>query len=377
MVLGLAGWLAGWWLLWRLPTLPDDGEGVGDRTARATVDVSVVVPARDEEDVLPALLDSLAAQTVVPRQVIVVDDRSADGTARVAGRPGVTLVRGSEVPDGWTGKTWACAQGVARADGGRYLFLDADVTLTPGALAALAAEHDRRRGLLSVQPFHRMVRAYEQLSAVFNVVAVMGVGLASPGRHGRARSAFGPCLVIDRRDYDRIGGHEAVRGSVVEDVALARRAAAAGLAVNALGGGDAVAFRMYPSGVRQLVEGWTKNYATGAGAVGLPRLALIGLWITALLTPLALVVVALRDGSAATAIGAGVLYVLDAVQLRAMTRALGTFTTVTAFAAPLLAAAFVAVFARSAWRTLVRRRVTWRGREVRVGPGAGPGRELR
>lgn len=373
MVLGLAGWLAGWWLLWRLPTLPAGGERVGDRTAGPSVDVSVVVPARDEEDALPALLDSLAAQTVAPRQVIVVDDRSTDGTARVADRPGVTLVRGAEVPDGWTGKAWACAQGVARADGGRCLFLDADVTLAPGALAALAAEHDRRRGLLSVQPFHRTEHGYEQLSAVFNTVAVMGVGLASPGRHGRARSAFGPCLVVDRRDYDRIGGHEAVRASVVEDVALARRAAAAGLPVHALGGGDAVAFRMYPGGVRQLIEGWTKNFATGAGAVGLSRLVAIGLWITALLLPLALAVGALRDGSAATAIGAGVLYVLDAAQLRAMTRALGTFTTVTALAAPVLAAAFVVVFARSVWRTLVRRRVTWRGREVSVGPGAGRG----
>lgn len=373
VVLGLAGWLAGWWLLWRLPTLPAGGERVGDRTAGPSVDVSVVVPARDEEDALPALLDSLAAQTVAPRQVIVVDDRSTDGTARVADRPGVTLVRGAEVPDGWTGKAWACAQGVARADGGRCLFLDADVTLAPGALAALAAEHDRRRGLLSVQPFHRTEHGYEQLSAVFNTVAVMGVGLASPGRHGRARSAFGPCLVVDRRDYDRIGGHEAVRASVVEDVALARRAAAAGLPVHALGGGDAVAFRMYPGGVRQLIEGWTKNFATGAGAVGLSRLVAIGLWITALLLPLALAVGALRDGSAATAIGAGVLYVLDAAQLRAMTRALGTFTTVTALAAPVLAAAFVVVFARSVWRTLVRRRVTWRGREVSVGPGAGRG----
>jgi 4,4'-diaponeurosporenoate glycosyltransferase len=388
VVLGLAGWLVGWWLLWRVPTLPAADTTTGVDVAPvdvapvdvapvdvAPVDVAIVVPARDEEVALPALLDSLADQTVAPRQVIVVDDASTDGTAGIAAaRPGVTLVRGTEVPDGWTGKTWACAQGVARADAGRYLFLDADVTLAPGALAALVAEHDTRRGLVSVQPFHRMVHPYEQLSAVFNVVAVMGVGMASPGRHGRARGAFGPCLLVDRHDYARIGGHEAVRGSVVEDVALARRAAAFGLPVHALGGGRAVAFRMYPSGLRHLIEGWTKNFATGAGSVGAPRLALIGLWITAVLVPLALVVVALRDGSVAVALGAALLYLIDVVQLRVMTRALGTFTPGTALAAPFLAVVFVAVFVRSVWRTLVRRRVAWRGRQVRVGPGAGPGR---
>jgi 4,4'-diaponeurosporenoate glycosyltransferase len=379
VVLGLAGWLTGWWLLWRVPTLRTDAAGAADGLHSGAgvtpADVAVVVPARDEEDTLPALLDSLAAQTVAPRQVIVVDDGSTDATASIAAaRPDVTVVRGADVPEGWTGKTWACAQGAGRADAGRYLFLDADVTLAPGALAALLTEHDARRGLLSVQPFHRMTHAYEQLSAPFNVVAVMGVGLASPGRRGRARGAFGPCLLLTRHDYARIGGHEAVRGSVVEDVALARRASAAGLGVHALGGGRAVEFRMYPSGLRQLLEGWTKNFATGAGAVGVLRLALIGLWVTAVLVPLALAVVAVRDGSVAIAAAAAVLYLLGVVQLRVMTRPLGTFESATAFAGPLLGVVFVAVFVRSVWRTLVRRRVAWRGRQVRVGPGVGFGR---
>jgi 4,4'-diaponeurosporenoate glycosyltransferase len=240
--------------------------------------------------------------------------------------------------------------------------------LADDAIGALLAEHERRGGLLSVQPFHRTERAYEQLSAVFNVVAVMGVGMAGPGRDGRSRGAFGPCLLVDRDDYGRLGGHEAVRGSVVEDVALARRAAAMGMPVHSLGGGGAIAFRMYPSGVRQLLEGWTKNFASGASAVGVGRLALIGLWVTAVLTPLVLALGALRAGSVTTLVAALALYVLDVVQLRVMSRALGTFGLVTALAAPLLAVVFVAVFVRSVWRTVVRRRVVWRGREVRVGP---------
>ncbi len=344
----------------------------GGALAAAPVDVAVVVPARNEERALPSLLDSLAAQHVAPRQVIVVDDGSADGTSRIAGsRPSVTLVEGAALPEGWTGKTWACAQGVARADAERLLFLDADVTLAPDAVGALVAEHDRRGGLLSVQPFHRMEHAYEQLSAVFNVVAVMGVGMASPRRDGRSRGAFGPCLLVGRHDYDRLGGHDAVRGSVVEDVALARRAAAMGIPVHSLGGGGAVAFRMYPSGLRQLLEGWTKNFATGASAVGVGRLVLIGLWVTAALLPLVLAVGALRAGSPTALAVAGVLYLLDVVQLRIMSRPLGTFGFATALAAPLLAVVFVAVFVRSVWRTAVRRRVVWRGREVPVGPAAG------
>lgn len=379
-VVVIAGWLAGWWLLWRIPTVggparqPGGGAPAGERSrARhdglAAADVTVVIPARNEAHSLPRLLESLRAQTSPPRRIVVVDDASEDGTGATARSfPGVTVIDGAPLPPGWTGKTWACHQGVQAADTERIVFLDADVVLAPDGLAAVVDELDRRGGLVSVQPFHRTERPYEQLSAVFNVVAMMGVGAASPGRDGRAAAAFGPCLACRRADYDAVGGHAAVRGEIVEDVALASRFAGAGLPVHALGGGDRLAFRMYPDGVRQLVEGWSKNFASGAGATSRLRLALVVLWVVALLSAVRMLVDGLLGAGPGTVALGGSLTAASVVQQRVMLRQVGTFGWPSAVGYPLMLGVFLAVFARSLWLTAVRREVVWRGRAIPLTP---------
>ena len=364
LIILLVGWVGGWWLLWRVPRLragaPDDVTGPAE-----VVDVAVVIPARDEAATLPDLLASLATQTVRPRQVVVVDDGSTDGTAEVAAAfEGVTVVAGAELPEGWTGKSWACHQGVAATDAAVLVLLDADVTLAPGALAAVLAEHERRRGLVSVQPYHRVRRWYEQLSAPFNVIGVMGVGMASPGRDGRTDAAFGPCLVTTRADHAAVGGHEAVRGEIIDDVALGKAYAAAGLPVHALGGGQELAFRMYPGGIGQLVEGWSKNFASGAGATSVLRLALVGVWVTATLSSVRLVGEGIAGVGGRTLVDAAVCWALFAGQQRVLQRQVGSFRWLTALLYPVAMAGFVVVFVRSAWLSLVRRRVAWRGREI-------------
>ena len=374
-----AGWLAGWWLLWRVPRLdrPEpagsggpDPDHLDDRSGPPSVEVAVVIPARDEEHRLPHLLASLAAQDVTPREIVVVDDRSTDATAAVASStPGVRLVAGTEPPPGWTGKPWACHQGVGATEAATIVLLDADVTLAPGALRALVAEHARRGGLLSVAPHHVTRRAYEQLSAPFNLISVMGVGMAVPGRDGRAEAAFGPCVVTSRADLATVGGYEAVHDQVIEDVALGRAYCGAGLPVHALGGGDLVAYRMYPEGVGQLLEGWSKNMAAGAGATPPARLALVAVWVTAVLSSVGVAVTGVTIGGLA-ALGAVAVWALMAVQQLVLSRRVGDFHWLTAALYPVVMAGFVAVFARSAWVSLVRRNVTWRDRQIPVGPGA-------
>jgi len=365
LLLLLAGWLAGWYLLWRVPTLAvAAGRGRPDQPA----DLAIVVPARDEADNLPVLLGSLAAQSVAPTEVIVVDDHSSDDTAAVAAAfAGVRVVSATVLPPGWTGKAWACQQGVEASSTGRVLLLDADVTLAPGAVGALLSAHDRHGGLLSVQPWHHMERAYERLSALCNVVGEMGVGMASPWRHGRARAAFGPCLVTSRADYDAVGGHESVRGEIIEDIALGRCYADAGLPVHALGGASLVSFRMYPAGLRQLVEGWSKNMASGAGSTPIARFALIALWITALLSGIGLSLDVARGVPGSSVVVAGGVWAAFAVQLWAMLRQIGSFGVATAVLYPVVVVAFVAIFTRSLWLSVVRREVAWRGRPIPLG----------
>lgn len=369
----LVGWLVGWWLLWRVPWLRADthegdvdDEGTSGASERSLVlGCTVIVPARDEESSLPHLLVSLASQTVRPGQVLVVDDRSTDRTPAIArAHRGVTLVAGDPVPEGWTGKAWACHQGAQLASGDTLVFLDADVVLEPRALQALLAEHRERGGLVSVQPFHRMRRAYERLSALFNVIGFMGIGAASPGHDAVARGAFGPVVVTGRADYDRVGGHASVRGEIVEDIALARRYRAANLPVHAFGGGRLAGFRMYPDGLGQLVEGWSKNIATGASTVRPLRLVLVGFWFTCVLVSIQSLI-ELAVGSSSTGwFQVAACYALFAVQLGTMLRQLGNFGVLTAALYPGPVGIFLVVFVRSTYLTLVRRRVTWRGRTV-------------
>jgi len=342
----------GAWLLWSLPRLVRPSRPV-DRSG-----VSVVVPARDEAEQLPALLGSLPRDV----EVVVVDDDSTDATARVAGELGATVRSSAPLPPGWMGKPWACAVGAEAATGDRLVFVDADVRFAAGGFDGVVATLDETDGLVSVQPFHEPGSAVEHLAALCNVVALAATDTATPlGHRAGSRGAFGPVLACRRAHHERVGGHAAVRDRVNEDVGLAESFRGAGLDVRVVGGGGDVAFRMYPRGFGQLVEGFTKNLAAGAAAVRPVTVALVVAWIT-------LLVQAAVAPVRAAVFGDGwpwalALYAVVAGQVWWMARRVGRFGPVTALAFPALLAVFLAVFARSVLG-VVRGSVSWRGRRV-------------
>jgi 4,4'-diaponeurosporenoate glycosyltransferase len=353
LVAFLAGWAAGWWLLWRVPLPPPAQPG----SSQPRGPVSIVVPARNEAGVLPLLLESLRPQLATGDELIVVDDDSSDATALQARAGGATVVPAPPLPEGWVGKTWACHTGAARATSDTLVFLDADTRLEPGGLDRLVAGLAASGGLYSVQPWHEVPRLRERLAALFNVVAMMGTAAFTPGRGGRAPvGAFGPCLLSTAADYRRSGGHAAVRAEVLDDLALARRYRACGLAVTIHGGRGAISFRMYPAGLGQLVEGFTKNFAAAAAAARLRTTALVTLWLAALSAPAVL--------ATSAPVLAGACYGAAAVQVGAHLRRLGTFGWLSAVGYPVALAVFVAVFLRSVVATLGRGQVRWKGRDL-------------
>lgn len=322
----------------------------------------VVIPARDEADVLPELLGDLAAQSVAADRVIVVDDGSRDATAAVAdARPGVELRTAGPRPPGWNPKTWALRQGLGDADEDVLVFLDADVRLAPEALRSVLAVVEERGGVVSVAPRHDVGSAVEVLSLPFNLVALMGAGGGLTARDLAARAAFGPCLAVERRSYEAFGGHEADRGDLLDDVALAHRARAAGVPVSLVRGGGLVRYRMYRGGRRAIVEGWTKNIAAGATRTAAPVGLGVALWVTALLTPL----VWLASGRTAGQLAAGAgAWAAVSLHTAVLARLVGRFPAGSAAVAPLLAVAFVAVVARSAVALALHRPVRWKDREL-------------
>jgi 4,4'-diaponeurosporenoate glycosyltransferase len=360
-------WVIGWLLCWRLPRLPAASDATPTRR------VSVIVPARNEAVRLPGLLAALAAQTRPAEEVLVVDDDSDDDTAAVATAAGADVVPAPALPDGWTGKTWACWTGAQQARGDVLVFLDADTEPAPDLLARVVDALDGRRGLLSVMPYHRMRRQYERLSAFFSVISLMGIGAASARRSAPVTGAYGPCLACHRRDYDAAGGHESIRGAVVDDVALAREFRRAGLPVRVAGGRGAISFRLYGGGLGDLVEGWSKNFASGAGSTPLVRFLLVFVWVvgvgTAAQAPVREAVAALAGWS-----GPGVVlwigFVAFAIQLAVQLRPLGNYSWAPVLF-PIPLAAWFLIFFRSILLT-ARGQVRWKGRSVPVRPRKAP-----
>ncbi len=358
------------WLLAGLRSVPSGGPPV------SSADVAVVVPARDEEENVPALLQALSLSEVAVREVVVVDDGSRDATAAVARAGGARVLVAEPPPTGWTGKASACDLGARESSGDLLLFLDADTRLSPRALGGLLAVHAERGGLVSVQPFHEVARPYEQVSAYFNAVSVLASG-AFRARPAGPPMAFGPCLLTTRADYDRAGGHAAVRSAVLDDVELAGAYDRAGLPVQCLAGGRLVRMRSYPGGPAQLVAGWTKNVASGASAASPLPAGLTVLWLSVhhavAVGTLASLVETLSGADWSVAAGPPVAWVVAWVvvawHLRSVLRAVGSFRWWAWAAFPLTLLAFDLVFARSCVQTAVRRSVRWRGRAVDLRSG--------
>ncbi len=357
----LVRWLLGWALALRLPVLPAG-------SPRQQRRVSVLIPARNEASTLPRLLTALAREQLPPDEVIVVYDNSSDDRAAVARRDVAStelplqVIQPPPLPDGWCGKPWALQHGVTASSGELLVFLDADTEPEPAFLSRLLASQERLGGLVSVQPYHRTVKAYEQLSVLFNLVGLMAVPLG-PG----CGVAFGPALVSSRADYERSGGHAAVAGKVVEDWFLAHCYEGAGLPVSAFIGDGVIAYRMYPGGLGDMVVGFGKNFATAAGEVRWPWMLAVLLWLSGLFWAAWCLPAALLGwplvGSPDLAPNA-LPYAAYALQLLVLTRRVGRFRWIN-LVFPLPVLFFLGVFLM-AILNLERGEVRWKGRRFRT-----------
>ena len=329
--------------------------------------VSVIIPARNEEARLPPLLASLAVQDYPDFEVIVVDDDSTDATADLARAAGATTLNLTELPEGWLGKPWACQVGAQQATGEILVFLDADTWLEPGGLRRIIATHARYGGLVSIQPYHRMRRAYERLTAFFFIIMMASIrSFTLAGAAVPANGSFGPCLVCSRADYDRIGGHRLVRKEVVDDVALARAFAAGGVPTHNFIGEGVISLRMYPGGFGDLVEGWSKNFAHGAMRTDLLTLLIAGSWVSGASATLDAIRGWWVHGWSGWVVAGLVAYVAYAVQIWWLLRRLGNYGWLTAATYPISLLVFVWVFCRSLFLTLVKNSVRWKGRSIPV-----------
>jgi chlorobactene glucosyltransferase len=232
--------------------------------------VSIVLPARNEAANILTVVQSLLASSYRPFELIVVDDRSTDDTAervRALGSDSrIRLITGDELPEGWFGKPWACVQGYREARGEILLFTDADTKHHPDllghAVGALLAE---KAHLLTISPLQRCVTFWERI--VMPQIWFLLALRYSPRSVNRARKprdviANGQFILTSRSAYLAAGTHEAVKHEVAEDLALAQTYLRQGLRLHFALAEQLMETRMY-RGLRQLIEGWSKNIYLG------------------------------------------------------------------------------------------------------------------
>lgn len=347
------GLSAGFLLIRRIPTCPPAEPCAGPN-------LSMIIPARNEELNLPRLLESIAHSATRPREILVVDDGSTDNSAAVAESFGARVLTSAAKPSGWTGKSWACYQGAQNATGELLFFLDADTYFLPGGLDRVIScwlRKQDRRLVLSLLPYHAMDAAYEQLSLFFNVLMAAGAGgfgAIAPPR------LFGQSLLISRDAYFEAGGHAAVRGVVLENLRWASDLRDCGAHILCLGGKSTLHMRMFPEGFRQMTESWVKAFLQGAADSGLMVLILAIVWISALWSTALLLIMPNNDGRLSLA----VVYFLFGLQIAWLARQLGSYRIFTCLLFPLPLAYYCVVIGRAATRRALGRKTVWRGREV-------------
>ena len=340
------------------------------------VELTVIVPARNEEDCLKACLTSLTAQSEAVFQLgsdwelIVVDDHSTDRTAEIARSfVGVTVLQAAKLQKGWTGKANAIWTAARAARGRWLLFTDADTVHEPGDLRRAIHEASRHKaGMLSYSP-RQIVTGFWQrtlMPLAFSELALAYPPAKVSDPNQRIAAANGQFLLVEREAYRRIGGHPAVADRVLEDVELALLAKRRRVGLRFRYGDDAVVTHMYRS-TSAMIEGWTKNLAllfNNALALSLWRaldiLLLIGL-------PLLAVELWQAHFAARSFEWLGAGWVLLLLWARNLIRfyarvAKSNFGFVDCAISPLGLPLFVALLYRSWFQHRVLKQVSWKGR---------------
>ena len=239
----------------------------------ASPKVSVLIPARNEEKNIGGCLDRVFSLNYGNIEVIVYDDMSEDGTSRVLERYGsaggrLKVIRGRPKPEGWTGKSWACHNLHAASSGDLLLFVDADVMLSPSCLdGAAPGAMEKGVSLISCFPRQRMRTPGEWLIVpLMNwiLLSLLPLKLVYSSGEPSLAAANGQFMLFKRTEYESLGGHEAVKDRLVEDVAFANLIKKAGGRVMTCVTRGEVSCRMY-AGLKESVLGFTKNFFPGFG----------------------------------------------------------------------------------------------------------------
>ena len=244
-----------------LPRLNRQHSGAGDL-------LSILIPARNEENNISTLLKSVLTQRNIKFEIIVLDDHSTDDTAVILERFAakhscIKVLKGQPLPSDWTGKNYACHQ-LSKAAKGKYIvFLDADVELHPDALAsALSQMRKKDLSLLSLFPDQQTTTLGEQMTVPlmnYLLLTLLPLRLIESHRFPVFSAACGQFMMFNAADYQKHQWHFKARGKIAEDLVIMKLVKQSGSRGEGLMAGGLIRCRMY-MGFQEAVKGFSKNF---------------------------------------------------------------------------------------------------------------------
>ena len=352
----IIGFLIGFILFFKLPRLKKAKCVKAD-----DIKVSIIIPARNEEDNLPKLLADLKNQSYDIHEIICVDDNSEDKTPEVIRSFGVKCVQLDDLPEGWKGKTWACQNGATAATGEVLLFIDADVRLSVNAIESLVVRYIRNGKPLSVQPYHTVKKQHEFFSLFFNLIEICVTGMSVLGIKKKS-GFYGPLFMISKELFDKHSGYTNVKNDVIEDFNLGRYYNKQGIDIDLILGSEHVQFSMYPKSFGSLFEGWSKNFASGSISMLWWLLVLVFAWIAFMtVLPFEIINVAL-NWNLPILILLSILYIVSVGLIYRALRNTGSYPLYVCILYPVYLIVFHIIFIYSIFATFVFKSTTWKGR---------------
>jgi len=246
--------------------------------------ISVLVPARNEENNILGCIESLLQSDYPRMEIVVLDDNSTDKTFERAEKLSSTekrlrVIKGKKLPEGWTGKNWSCHQLSEVARGEWLLFTDADTRHTSRSISvALASALDTESGFLTCIPGLVAKTWSEKLFMPiihFSFLVLIPFKLLNISKDSRLPLGIGPFILIKNECYSKCGGHESIKGKIVDDMALANKVKQDKGKISVIDGTDIVSLRFYTS-FKSLWKGFSKNCY---GALGGSPYRLFGVFL--------------------------------------------------------------------------------------------------
>lgn len=328
--------------------------------------VSIIIPVRNEEKRLEATLDSLRSLDYPSFEVVIVDGSSEDGTQKLVERyDKFKLISEGDLPTGWIGKVWGCWVGAQNSSGEILLFTDADVKHNKESLR-LIVNHLLSNNLeaLSVLTHQEANSFWERMMFVilFLIFIVSGGSRESKNKKSNSSIANGQYFVFKRDCYFSINGHKAVHNNIVEDIALASELKENKKKFEVVAEPKIASTRMYPKGLRDMWEGWSKNLYYGSSLFRpLHELALAIIIFWSLGGPLLILMSFILDRPEMVMVGSFVYLSLVVVFIRFSNRA-GDYPPYYSFVYVLGILFFLITFLNSYQRHKTKRGAKWKGR---------------